>query len=302
MTTISRNMLLLAMVLSGCNSSHGAEIPVSETNAFSQKVSFDIHWPLLNPEEKAATQKTALLRGQVTARLAEPAGEKLLLKIVVSLTRPSDETHRQFWNSSLAFPKYDWMRYVRVWDTQQQWLWPNLACLLRASGTERVDRYGGWDPGHQVDNDFAAVLIRKYDASGQESPGTKARPLVSAEWRSEGNPKADRQTIAPTALSDEFVVHLGGKQTAGKGEIRLWLIYADFLRAAIPRGWPKEPEFDGGILAFFRLDWANQPGHECQFGIHQMVPPESTRFDWKQWMNRPTKESEAEAKPRLTEE
>ena len=58
------------------------------------------------------------------------------------------------------------MRYVRVWDKDNRWLWPNLPYLLRLHGTERVERYGGVDPGKGVDNDFAAVLMRKYDESG----------------------------------------------------------------------------------------------------------------------------------------
>ncbi len=302
MKTVLQNLLLVAVMLFGCGSSQSAEVPQVDANAFSRKISFDVHWPLLNPEEKVARQKMALLQGQVTTRLVEATDGTLLLKIVVSLTRPSDEAHRQFWNSSLAFPEYDWMRHVRVWDAQHQWLWPNLAYLLRAHGTERVERYGGWDPGHRVDNDFAAVLVRKYDAAGVESAGTKDKPLVSAEWHPEGLAKVDGQSLAHTARSDEFVVRLGEKRTPGKGEIRLWLIYADFLRAPVPRGWPKQPEFDGGILAFFRVDWLNQPGQRCQFGITQGMPPENTRFDWKQWMNRPTKDSEVEASPRLAEE
>jgi len=301
MKTISRDLLLLAVLLLGCISSLSAEIPGVETNASSKNIGFDVHWPLLNAEEKVASKKMAVLRGQVTTRLVELAGGNLLLKMSVSLTRPSGEAHRQFWNSSLAFREYGWMSYVRVWDANQQWLWPNLAYLLRASGTERVDRYGGWDPGHHVDNDFAAVLVRKYDAAGLESLSTKGKPLVSAEWHPEGVAQADRQSIVHTSRSDEFTVHLGEKQMLGKGEIKLWLIYADFLGSPVPRGWPKQPEFDGGILAFFRIDWLNQSSQGCRFGITQTVPPENTRFDWKLWMNRPTKDSEAEATPRLTE-
>lgn len=302
MKMIRRNMLLVVVMLFGCGLSRSAEVSQVETNAFSKKISFDVHWPLLNPEEKVARKKIALLQGQVTTRLVEATDGTQLLKIVVSLTRPSDEAHRQFWNSSLAFPEYDWMRYVRVWDVQRQWLWPNLAYLLRAYGAERVDRYGGWDPGHHVDNDFAAVLVRKYDDAGVESLSTKDKPLVSAEWHPEGVAKADRQSLVHTARSDEFAVRLGEKRMPGKGEIRLWLIYADFLRSPVPRGWPKQSEFDGGILAFFRVEWLNQPGQGCQFEITQKVPPENTRFDWKLWMNRPTKDSEVEASPRLTEE
>ena len=53
------------------------------------------------------------------------------------------------------------MKAVRVWDARNQWLWPNLAYLLKLSGLERVERYGGVDPEKGVDNDFSALLIRK---------------------------------------------------------------------------------------------------------------------------------------------
>ena len=50
---------------------------------------------------------------------------------------------------SWRFPQYDWMQYVRVWDADHRWLWPNLPYLLRLHGIERVERYGGIDPGER---------------------------------------------------------------------------------------------------------------------------------------------------------
>ena len=106
------------------------------------------------------SDRKPLLHGCVILRLEALPDRSLAARLRIILSRPSDETGRQFWNSRLAFPEYDWMRYVRVWDTSHQWLWPNLAYLLRLHGLERVERYGGVDPGKGVDNDFAAVLIR----------------------------------------------------------------------------------------------------------------------------------------------
>ncbi len=49
---------------------------------------------------------------------------------------------------------------------------PGKACRSEAArrechGKARFERYGGVDPGKGVDNDFAAVLIRAYDATGE---------------------------------------------------------------------------------------------------------------------------------------
>jgi hypothetical protein len=110
------------------------------------------------------------------------------------------------------------MRYVRVWDVDQRWLWPNLSYLLRLHGTERVERYGGVDPGKGVDKDLAAVLIREFGASGRnESEGTKGAPLVAAEWYPAGAAVTDKQTVVHAAQSDEFTLHLGGTPERSQG-------------------------------------------------------------------------------------
>jgi len=220
----------------------------------------------------------------------------------VTLSRPSDESGREFWNKSLAFPEYDWMRYVRVWDADQRWLWPNLAYLLRLHGIERVERYGGVDPGKGVDNDFAAVLIRKYDPSGQnESENTKRQPLVAAEWYPVGVAGANKETIVHTAQSDEFTLSLGRTEDQAQGSAIVWLIYADFMGAKVPEGWPKELEYAGGILACFNLQWNLGASQGEKMSVRQVVPPHSTGFDWERWTTRTRSAQDSKTTAKLSD-
>ncbi len=151
-----------------------------------------------------------------------------------------------------------------------------------------MERYGGVDPGKGVDNDFAAVLIRKYDGSGQhEDEDTKRAPLVAAEWYPVGMPAVvDKQTLVHTAQSDEFTLHLGRADEQPRGLATVWLIYADFMGAKLPEAWPKAPEFAGGILAYFEVQWdlKAKPGQEIS--VRQLVPKQSTGFDWERWAPR----------------
>ena len=258
---------------------------------------FTIHWPL--QATSAGTAKRPLLTGDVTARLTEEPSGQVTLKTALRLTRPPDEQHRAHWNATLAYPQYGWMESVRVWDKDRQWLWPNLPLLLRATGTQGADRYGGWDAGHHVDNDFAAVLIRAYDADGKESPATAEHPLVTGQWHPDV-PDPDTahgyNSVVHAARSDEFTVPL---QTQ-RGTLNVWLIYADFLRSPPPPNWPKESEFNGGTLKFFTLTWATHPQHGHTLTLQEAPPPEPTRFDWKRWHDRPTALDLPDAPPRLT--
>ena len=269
----------------------------------STNLGFTVHWPLLGPSADTPHSRP-LLRGDVTVTLAQKPPQQNALKIVVRMMRPSDEDHRVFWNKTLAYPQYGWMSALRVWDEKQQWLWPNLPYLLRATGLQRVERYGGWDTGHRVDNDFAAVLIRAYDASGAELAATLAHPLVSAEWYPDGlapGTETYPSTIAHIARSDEFTVPLPSGQTvqAQRGTLKIWLIYADFFGSSAPRGWPTEREFNGGILKFFTVAWTKKPSGDYAVEIQEDIPPESTRFDWKRWHDRPTANDSPDAPPRL---
>lgn len=245
---------------------------------------FSIYWPPRDPQENPSESAKPLLRGSLALDAKETPSGAAEVRLLVTVTRPSEETDRQFWNSQLAFADIAWMDEVRVWDADAKWLWPNLPYLLRLPGQERIERYGGTDPGKHVDNDFAAVVIRKYDAHGKaEALETKDAPLVSAEWHAEGTAKTDLQTVVHVAKSDLFSLHLGADNRPARGQVKVWLIYADFLGSRPPRTWPKEREWAGGILAYFEIDWETLPGHGCRGIVRQKTPTEGTRFKWAQW-------------------
>lgn len=248
--------------------------------------SFDIFWPPRDPLEKSnAADIRPLLTGSLSVNIERAKGVNAEAHLTITIVRPSQETDRQYWNSQLAFADITWMNEVRVWDADNKWLWPNLPYLLRQPGKERIERYGGIDPGKQVDNDFAAVLIRKCDADGNlESPDTKTTPLVSAEWQPVPPVPTDLQTVVHTACSDEFVIHLGDVRDFDRGKIKIWLIYADFLGSWPPLSWPKEREWAGGILAYFEIDWETDLAQDCRGTLRTMRPREATGFDWAAWM------------------
>ena len=274
----------------------GAAEKVTQTE--TNRLEFEVFWPPKAPSESPASGARPLLQGCMIVRPEHLSDGTLLVHLRILLSRPSDEAGREFWNSQLAFPEYDWMRYVRVRDKDNRWLWPNLPYLLRLHGVERVERYGGVDPGKGVDNDFAAVLIRKYDSSGtNEDNESKRSPLVAAEWYPVGASGAvDKQTVVHTAQSDEFTLHLGRAGEGRHGLVAVWVIYADFMEAKVPGSWPKALEFAGGILAYFEVQWdlRAQPGQEIS--VQQLVPKRSTGFDWEQWAPR----TRAARDPRVT--
>lgn len=169
---------LLPMFVSGC-----ARGPQLTEPLHDRTHKFDIFWPPIDPEAARTGVRRPLLHGNIAIEDAIATGDDCALDITVTITRPSTESDREFWNSQLEFANLPWMDEVRVWDSAAKWQWPNLPFLLRRSGIERVDRYGGVDPGKRVDNDFAAVIVRKFDAEGIESRSTQDAPLVSAAWR-----------------------------------------------------------------------------------------------------------------------
>ena len=283
----SRSLLPLALALAvqflcvGCDR---AETLTAADGLDGEVCPFSVYWPPRDPQEDPPTSAKPLLRGSLALHATQTSRGGTEVRLVVTIARPSEETDRQFWNSELAFADIAWMDQVRVWDADAKWLWPNLPYLLRLPGQERIERYGGTDPGKHVDNDFAAVLIRKYDARGEaEALETKDAPLVSAEWHAEGMAKTDLTTIVHVAKSDPFLLHLGGDNCPARGQVRVWLIYADFLGAQPPRTWPKEREWAGGILAYFEIDWEALPGHDCRGIVRQKRPEEGTRFKWAEW-------------------
>jgi len=253
----------------------------------AQSSEFEVRWPLIDPVDKKPPATKALLKGRLTVqpdRLDTPDAQ---VRIRVTLTRPDDEEHREFWNESLVYREFGWMRYVRVWDDEEKWLYPNLAFLSKLHGVDREERYGGWDPGKRVDNDFGALLIRKYDAAGkQEHRDTATQPLVSADWHAVGAESAGKRTVVHRAESDLFTIHLSEGEAPYQGRIKLWFVYADFMGHRVPDTWPKEPEFNGGTIALFHVDWRYEPGTPCQLAIAQQRPPSHTGFDWREWVDR----------------
>jgi len=247
-------------------------------------LAFGVFWPPQAASEISPPGARPLLNGTLVVHLERVPESNVVARLRIILSRSSDEAGREFWNSRLAFPEYDWMRYVRVWDAGNQWLWPNLPYLLRLHGTERVERYGGVDPGKGVDNDFAAVLIRKYDARGtNESVDTRRAPLVAAEWYSAGVTPVDKQTIVHVAQSEEFTLHLGRAEEDAQELAAVWLVYADFMGAKLPPIWPQTLEFAGGILACFEMGWDLKAKHGHEISVRQVVPKQGTGFDWERW-------------------
>jgi len=282
-----------ATTISGCTRE-----PQRKNTLDGTRHEFAIHWPPIAPEVERARKKPPLLRGDVSISESITADQRRALKIAVTIRRPSDEEGRKFWNSQLAFSSVPWMDEVRVWDSEEKWQWPNLPYLLRRYGEERVERYGGVDPEKLVDNDFAALLIRKFDVEGKvESQDTFSSPLVSAEWRGNGEPDTDIHTVAHVANSDRFVVHVGGGDERAKGMLKLWLIYADFLGSLPPRSWPEEREWAGGILAYCEIVWEKVSGEPCLGTVRFLTPSRPTGFEWAEWSTDPS----GPAQSRLTD-
>ena len=265
--------LISIVGLSGCNDQQ----PVTSQNEAAKTTSeFEIHWPPRDLDRALLETDPPLLNGELSVFASELSNPDAF-RLQITLRRPEGETDRVRWNKNLAFPEHSWMAKVRVWDRDEQWLWPNLPYLLRAHGEERVKRYGGVDPGKGVDNDFAAILIRTL-----KEP--LSQPLVSAEWYGKGANIVDGQSIVHTARSDEFTIRLDDtNREARSGRLGIWLIYADFLGASVPKAWPKKPEYAGGILAYFELNWQRSVQGGLKFKIEHLKPPSDTGFDWAGW-------------------
>jgi hypothetical protein len=264
-----------------------ADVSSRTTQPTVRTLDFGVFWPPRDPSQQPTNGTQPLLDGQVVLWFEGLRETRPVIRLRVTLTRRSDAAARERWNSRLAFPEYDWMRQVRVWDADQRWLWPNVPYLLRFHGTERVERYGGVDPGKGVDNDFAAVLLRKYDPAGtQESEDTRRAPLVSAEWYPVGPDRVDKQTVVHGAQSDVFTLHPGGTGEARSGWAGVWLIYADFMGAKLPEGWLTDPEWAGGILAYFEVRWTLGTDGGCDVSVRQLAPARSTGFAWERWAAR----------------
>ena len=220
------------------------------------------------------------------------------MRILIELERSTSDEARLRWNKQLKFPEYLWMARLRVWDKDRQWLWPNVSCLLTAYGTERVERYGGVDPEKNVDNDFAGIVVRSYDDQGKELDESIDQPLISARWEpGSADPtikEASIKSVVHSAKSDVLQISIANPQTSTKeessdsnsatsGQIRVWLIYADFMYAEIPAAWPQEKEFSSGILSYFSVVW-KKTGDKIEIqSVTCQVPPSATGIDWQAW-------------------
>lgn len=266
----------LTLCLSGC-SDNTAKKPLQNAShdVHFASQSFRVHWPPREPASAAYFDETPLLKGELFVGPSRQAKHDQF-SVWVMLEREASEPARRRWNRELAFPEHDWMSRVRVWDADEKWLWPNLPFLLRANGAERIERYGGVDPGKGVDNDYAAVLIQPlHDSNFQVE-----RPAVTAVWSAENDIQGNRQSIVHKAISQRLLISVNDQPT---GSLGVWLIYADFLGADPPRSWPTEREDAGGILAWFSLDWRQDDAGYIAIEIQHATPPEPTGFDWAGW-------------------
>ena len=274
----------------------------------SGSVDFDINWPPTSlaprkPSGRSLLTGRLLLQGD-TSQKSDP---KMIVTLI--LTRPhATNADREFWNAETEFRQYkSWMPYVRGRDADGgQWLWPNLSYLFKLHGTDRVERYGGWDRGHKADNDFGAVLIRKYNASGAAESD---KPLVSADWHAVGADDAVLSDVVHTARSDSFTLHPDDSTRASSGLARVWFIYGDFMTWRPPWKYATGPmkgrllkkEYAGGIIAQFRVDWTYAPGRPFEFTVTPETPQEDTGFDWAGWVSRKAEWDTPKARPRLTD-
>ena len=240
---------------------------------------FRVDWPPKDPTATRRLKVQPLLQG----RLAVAAGRcdgLPCLNVRVELTRADSESDRERWNRLLAFPEYDWMSRVRVWDGDHEWLWPNLPYLLKAYGIERQQRYGGVDPGKGVDNDFAAVVVKPVGANVVDPD------LITAQWSGPAGGTVDKRSVVHEAISDDLqwkipVDGIGAKS----GVVGVWLIYADFLESRAPDSWPDTPEFNGGVLAYFSIHWKlAADGRVTIIKTLNEIPPDATGVEWETWL------------------
>lgn len=296
-------LLSLGPVIASCSPRQAADQATTSAPAEqppSIKRSFSITWPLTDPFERKKSKSRTLLQGSLLIETQRPGSPRPQLHLSITLTRPDDNEYREFWNQRLMYKNLAWMDRVRVWDKERKWLYPNLAFLFKLHGVDRVDRYGGWDPGKQVDNDFGAVLIRVLDGdSQQELPQTLQTPLVSARWHAVPPAQDSRYAIVHQIRSDEFTIGVGAENAMTPLRVQVWLVYGDFMGNPAPRHWPTELEAAGGALAYFVLDW-NPHSIGSDRLVTQQRRPVPTGFDWTGWIDRPSEEDSVAGHERLS--
>jgi RHS repeat-associated protein len=155
-------------------------------------------------------------------------------------------------------------------------LWPCLPALFNAKGV----RYGGWDPAKRIDNDFAAVVIQKYDHLGKKI----GVPLISAQWYADEARKGnlDKSKEVYTAISDEFDMHVSDGEN---GYIKIWLVYGDI------GGNTKVAETSrGGTIAEYQITYSYLRGSlfssvgKVFVHLNHSEKASETGIDWDQWL------------------
>jgi len=106
---------VLLLLSFGC--SHKEPIPEAK-ELDRTTCGFDIYWPPEDPEQALPLSEKPLLKGLLTLVEEKQPGGAAGIRLAVALTRPSQQTNRNHWNSTLAFADITWMEEVRVWDGQ----------------------------------------------------------------------------------------------------------------------------------------------------------------------------------------
>ena len=76
----------------------GADLASTTNSAGSLTLDFGVFWPPRDPSAPVGSGTRALLNGQVVFRVENPSSTNAVLQLHLTLTRPSDEAAREFWN------------------------------------------------------------------------------------------------------------------------------------------------------------------------------------------------------------
>lgn len=176
------------------------------------------------------------------------------------------------WNSSEQQVPNEWNR--EAWESDSEgnrWLWPDLAKLLNGD-------YGGFDPVKRVDNDYAIVIVRHYDAEGNEV----GQPQASRRWHTIGNPSGE---VSHVAGVEEFCIWPPCSTTAGR--VQVWVVMCDTWGEPLYPGSPLEGPEDaygergGSTIAYSELHYRRDPRNGLKWSISSRtsgIPP--TMYDY----------------------
>ena len=178
-----------------------------------------------------------------------------------------DDGFKDRWNGLDGEVPDEWDR--EAWG--EGWIWPHLYMFLNG----HKPRYGGYDPYKAVDNDYGAILIRKYDESGKELTDPKS-PLVSNRW----HPVGGDEKVSHVAGSEQFTLNPG---TVEKGVYKVWFAFLDLFGkyTTVPDKNGKAPrESAGETLAYFEIPFCREKG-SLKFEVKNAgLPAPATGFEW----------------------